>query len=70
VHRAATRGVARGPLWPVLRSDSTVDATVERTVDDAVRAVPAIQQWLKQRREEIADWDTSLAALLTLAGPG
>jgi len=41
-----------------------------RLVDDAVRAEPGIKQLLNQRRDEAVDWDASLAALLTLAGPG
>jgi type III secretion protein N (ATPase) len=42
----------------------------DRAVDDAVAAYPAIEQLLRQRREEVADWDVSLGSLLTLAGPG
>jgi flagellum-specific ATP synthase len=42
----------------------------DRAVDDAVASYPAIERLVRQRRDEIADWDGSLAALLTLAGPG
>jgi len=42
----------------------------DRVVDEAVAAYPAIEQLLRQRREEVADWDVSLGSLLTLAGPG
>ncbi len=41
----------------------------DRAVDDAVLAYPAIEQLLRQRRNDLADWDTSLGHLLTLAGP-
>jgi flagellar biosynthesis/type III secretory pathway ATPase len=41
----------------------------DRAVDDAVRAYPAIERLVQQPREEVAEWDSSLAALLTLAGP-
>jgi type III secretion protein N (ATPase) len=35
-------------------------------VDDAVKAQPAIEGLLRQRREEIADWDKALATLFPL----
>lgn len=38
-------------------------------VDDAVHAYPAIERLVRQRRDELADWDASISALLTLAGP-
>jgi type III secretion protein N (ATPase) len=41
----------------------------DRAVDYAVRAYPAIERLVQQPRDEVADWDSSLAALLTLAGP-
>jgi len=41
----------------------------DRAVDDAVRAYPAIERLVQQPRDEVADWDSSLAGLLTLAGP-
>jgi ATP synthase in type III secretion protein N len=42
----------------------------DRAVDDAVAGYPAIERLVRQRREEVADWDLSLGSLLTLAGPG
>jgi type III secretion protein N (ATPase) len=66
---AAARVRARLAIF-ALRRAAGPHATVDPLGDDAARAGPAIQQWLNQRREEIADWDTSLTALLTLAGPG
>jgi type III secretion protein N (ATPase) len=39
-------------------------------LDDAVLAYPAIERLVRQRRDEVEDWDASLSALLTLAGPG
>jgi len=39
-------------------------------VDDAVQAYPGIDRLVRQRRDDVADWDASLATLLTLAGPG
>jgi flagellar biosynthesis/type III secretory pathway ATPase len=41
----------------------------DRTVDDAVAAYPAIEQVLRQRREEQVGWDEAIQSLLTLAGP-
>jgi len=41
----------------------------DRAVDDAVLAYPAIEQLLRQRRDDLVDWDTSIGHLLTLAGP-
>jgi type III secretion protein N (ATPase) len=42
----------------------------DRALDDAVRAYPAIARMHIQRRDEHADWASSVNALLTLAGPG
>jgi len=41
----------------------------DRSVDEAVRAYPAIERHLQQPRTEHAGWDASIQALLTLAGP-
>jgi len=41
----------------------------DAAVDDAVRAYPAIERLVRQPREEIAAWNASIQALLTLAGP-
>jgi type III secretion protein N (ATPase) len=41
----------------------------DAAVDDAVRAYPAIERFVRQPREEIAAWNASIQALLTLAGP-
>jgi flagellum-specific ATP synthase len=41
----------------------------DRAVDDAVLAYPAIERLVQQRRDDLADWDASVASLLTLAGP-
>jgi flagellar biosynthesis/type III secretory pathway ATPase len=41
----------------------------DRALDDAVTAYPAIERVVRQARDDIADWDTSISALLTLAGP-
>jgi type III secretion protein N (ATPase) len=40
------------------------------SVDDAIAAYPAIERLVRQRRNEHAEWDSSVTALLTLAGPG
>ena len=37
-------------------------------IDDAIAAYPAIERLLRQRRDEGADWETSLTSLLTLSG--
>jgi len=42
----------------------------DRAVDAAVAAYPAIERLVRQPRDDLADWDASLATLLTLAGPG
>lgn len=42
----------------------------DRQLDDAVAAYPAIERVLQQRRDELIDWDRSVASLLTLAGAG
>jgi type III secretion protein N (ATPase) len=39
----------------------------DRNVDDAVAAYPAIERVLRQARDEAADWDQAIGALLTLA---
>jgi ATP synthase in type III secretion protein N len=41
----------------------------DRMVDDAVLAYPAIERLVRQRREDVAEWDASISGLLTLAGP-
>jgi FliI/YscN family ATPase len=41
----------------------------DRAVDGAVQAYPAIERLLRQERDDLADWDTSIESLLTLAGP-
>ena len=38
----------------------------DRSVDDAVRAFPAIERHVRQRRDEPADWAGSIAAVLAL----
>jgi ATP synthase in type III secretion protein N len=38
----------------------------DRKVDDAVKASPAIEGLLRQRRDETADWDKALAQLISL----
>ncbi len=40
----------------------------DAAVDDAIAAYPAIERLLRQRRDEAADWETSLGSLLTLSG--
>jgi len=40
----------------------------DAAIDDAIAAYPAIEGLLRQRRDEAADWETSLARLLTLSG--
>jgi FliI/YscN family ATPase len=40
----------------------------DRTLDDAVAAYPQIESFLRQARDEAADWDSSMARLLTLTG--
>jgi ATP synthase in type III secretion protein N len=42
----------------------------DRAVDDAVRGYPAIEQLVRQRRDDLSAWDASISGLLTLAGPG
>ena len=39
----------------------------DKTIDEAIAAYPAIERLLHQRRDEGADWETSLASLLTLS---
>jgi type III secretion protein N (ATPase) len=39
----------------------------DRQVDDAVAAYPAIERLVRQRRDELGDWDTAIAGLLGLA---
>jgi flagellum-specific ATP synthase len=41
----------------------------DAAVDEAISGYPAAERFLTQARDEIADWDHSLASLLTLAGP-
>ena len=40
----------------------------DRAVDDAVASYPAIEQLVRQSREDAADWDTSITRLLTVGG--
>jgi len=40
----------------------------DRALDDAVAAYPGIESFLRQARDEAADWDSSMARLLTLTG--
>jgi type III secretion protein N (ATPase) len=40
----------------------------DRAIDEAIAAFPAIERLACQRKDERADWESSLAALLTLAG--
>ncbi len=42
----------------------------DRAVDAAVAAYPAIEQLVRQRREDLGDWDAAIRGLLTLAGAG
>ncbi|HEX4455265.1 MAG TPA: FliI/YscN family ATPase [Kofleriaceae bacterium] len=39
----------------------------DRAVDEAVAAYPAVERLLRQKRDDVADWDASLAQLLSLA---
>jgi ATP synthase in type III secretion protein N len=39
----------------------------DRALDDAVAAYPAIERVTRQGRDDLADWDASISALLTLA---
>ncbi|MDB4960271.1 MAG: ATPase, FliI/YscN family [Myxococcales bacterium] len=39
----------------------------DRTIDAAIAAYPGIEQLVRQRRDEAADWDASVARLLALA---
>ncbi len=41
----------------------------DRAIDDAVAVYPAIERHMRQRKDEQASWDASLASLLTLAAP-
>ena len=41
----------------------------DRVVDEAVLAYPAIERLVRQPRDHLADWDSSISSLLTLAGP-
>jgi flagellar biosynthesis/type III secretory pathway ATPase len=41
----------------------------DRTVDDAVKAYPAIEQLFRQPHDDLSDWDQAITRLLTLAGP-
>lgn len=41
----------------------------DKKLDDAVTAYPGIERVLRQGRDEPADWDGAIAALLTLARP-
>lgn len=41
----------------------------DKQIDDAVAAYPAIERVLRQGRDDAADWDQAVAALLTLARP-
>jgi type III secretion protein N (ATPase) len=40
----------------------------DRQVDDAVAAYPGIERLVRQRRDEVADWDGTLAQLFGLTG--
>lgn len=70
---AAARVRARLAIYEEHRDLITLGAYQagrDRTVDDAVHAFPAIERLIRQRREDLADWDASISSLLTLAGPG
>jgi type III secretion protein N (ATPase) len=41
----------------------------DRKVDAAIAAYPGIEGLIRQRREESAEWDATVASLLALAGP-
>ena len=40
----------------------------DRTLDDAVTAYPGIERFVRQSRDEVEPWDSSIEGLLTLAG--
>jgi len=41
----------------------------DRALDEAVAAYPGIERLARQHRDEQVDWDASICALLTMAGP-
>ena len=68
---AAARVRARLAVYEEHRDLITLgayQAGTDRAVDDAMAAYPAIEQHLRQRRDEVADRDAAIARLLTLAG--
>jgi len=70
---AAARVRARLAIYEEHRDLITLGAYQagrDRAVDDAVLAYPAIERLVRQRCDDVADWDASIAGLLTLAGPG
>jgi type III secretion protein N (ATPase) len=70
---AAARVRARLAIYEEHRDLITLGAYQagrDRAVDDAVHAFPAIERLIRQRRDDLADWDASISSLLTLAGPG
>jgi type III secretion protein N (ATPase) len=70
---AAARVRARLAIYEEHRDLITLGAYQagrDPAVDGAVRAYPAIERLVRQRKDDLADWDASLEALLTLAGPG
>jgi len=70
--QAAARIRARLAIYEEHRDLITLGAYQagrDRAVDDAVLAYPGIERLVRQGRSDVADWDASIAALLTLAGP-
>jgi type III secretion protein N (ATPase) len=70
---AAARVRARLAIYEEHRDLITLGAYQagrDRAVDDAVLAYPAIERLVRQRRDDVVDWDASISGLLTLAGPG
>jgi ATP synthase in type III secretion protein N len=67
---AAARVRARLAIYDEHRDLITLGAYQagrDRLVDDAVTAYPAIERLVRQKRDEVADWDAGLAQLLAVA---
>ena len=66
---AAARVRARLAIYEEHRDLVTLGAYQagrDATIDDAIASYPGIEQLIRQRRDEAADWDSSVARLLTL----
>jgi type III secretion protein N (ATPase) len=69
---AAARVRARLAIYEEHRDLITLGAYQagrDRAVDDAVAAYPGMERLVRQRRDDLSDWDASISHLLTLAGP-